>query len=354
MALENTQPTPQIIIDAHQKIAHQALHLGHDYLRHPLALGQQPSRAGLPDALLGRLAVVFASIWTLPRQKNHKSALPRYETPRRAYELALHQWDYYQRLADSSPQIWLVRTASDLDQVLQTWQPSTPLNKRQQGLLLALSGADPILEPRQFEEWYERGVRCVGLAYLETRYSGSAGEADIGLTPLGFKLLDALGEHQVLLDLARISRRGFLEALDRYDGPLLISHTYGKSMIDDEEDDDEEDDISSRHLVCRLAERDGVVGVSVRHLGKNRQRASLEALVERIDRICQWTGSSAYAALGSNLIPSTSEVVAPKDIETTGDLWKVGRALARRGYQPADVEAILAGNWLRLLRRALP
>jgi membrane dipeptidase len=352
MALENTQPTPQIIIDAHQKIAHQALYLGHDYLRHPLALGEQPSVAGLPDALLGRLALVFASIWTLPQEKGRQSVLPRYKTPRQAYELALRQWDYYQRLVDNSSQIWLVRSASDLDQVLQTWQPDTPLNERRQGLLLALSGADPILEPRQFDEWYERGVRCVGLAYLETRYSGSASEDNIGLTLLGFKLLDVLAEHQVLLDLARISRRSFLEALDRYDGPLLISHTHGERTIDDEEDD--EDNISFRHLVCRLAERDGVVGVTARHPSNRSKKASLDTLVERIDRICQWIGSSDHTAIGSNLIPSIAEVAAPKDIETTGDLWKVRQALARRGYQPADVEAILAGNWLRLLRRALP
>jgi membrane dipeptidase len=36
------------------------------------------------------------------------------------------------------------------------------------------------------------------------------------------------------------------------------------------------------------------------------------------------------------------------------DLGKVADALKTRGYAPVDVEAILSGNWLRLLRRSLP
>jgi 2-deoxy-D-gluconate 3-dehydrogenase len=42
----------------------------------------------------------------------------------------------------------------------------------------------------------------------------------------------------------------------------------------------------------------------------------------------------------------------------TGARRGIGRgiaaALAARGYAAADVEAIMSGNWLRLLERALP
>jgi microsomal dipeptidase-like Zn-dependent dipeptidase len=36
------------------------------------------------------------------------------------------------------------------------------------------------------------------------------------------------------------------------------------------------------------------------------------------------------------------------------DLRLIGDALAARGYGQADLEAILGGNWLRMLRMALP
>jgi membrane dipeptidase len=36
------------------------------------------------------------------------------------------------------------------------------------------------------------------------------------------------------------------------------------------------------------------------------------------------------------------------------DLGRIGDALSERGYSEADVEDILGGNWLRVLRRGLP
>ncbi|MFQ3648480.1 MAG: membrane dipeptidase [Anaerolineae bacterium] len=354
MTLESPKIPPQIIVDAHQKIALQALYEGFDYLRHPLALGHKPSAAGLPDALLGRIAVIFSAVVTIQRPKNQHTALVmHYHHPKEAYEAALRQWDYYQRLADKTNQVWLVQTAADLHQVLETWQPDTPLNRRRQGLVLTLSGADPILEPRQFEEWYARGVRCVGLAYASTRYSGSSAERSEGLTKQGHELLDVLADYQTIVDVARISERGLYQVLDRYDGPLLVSHGYLESK-----DLDDNFDAVSRSAVCRLAERDGVVALRLLHWPSSarphNQRPPLRAVAEMVDTVCQWTGSSAHVAIGSDLASPQSLEDAPLDVDTTGDLWKLYRLLDSYGFSAADVQAIMAGNLLRLLRRALP
>ncbi len=354
MTLETPKIPPQIIVDGHQKIALQAFYDGLDYLRHPLALGHRPSTAGLPDALLARIAVVISAIVTIQRPKDQRIPLPmHYDDPRGAYRAALRQWDYYQHLADKTNQVWLVQTAADLHEVLETWQPETPLNQRRQGLVLALSGADPILEPRQFEEWHERGVRCVGLAYANTRYVGSYAKRDDGLTKQGHELLDVLADYQTIVDVARISEKGLYQVLDRYDGPLLVSHGYPESR-----GFDYEAETVSRNAVCRLAERDGVVAVRLLHwplwARPHRQRPPLRAAAELIDTVCQWTGSSAHVAIGSDLASALSLEDAPLDIDSTGDLWKLHSLLASYGFSAADVQAIMAGNLLRLLQRALP
>jgi microsomal dipeptidase-like Zn-dependent dipeptidase len=36
------------------------------------------------------------------------------------------------------------------------------------------------------------------------------------------------------------------------------------------------------------------------------------------------------------------------------DLWKVGEALGDAGFSQTDIDNILGGNWIRLLRRGLP
>jgi membrane dipeptidase len=41
-------------------------------------------------------------------------------------------------------------------------------------------------------------------------------------------------------------------------------------------------------------------------------------------------------------------------MDSVADLQVIASGLKRRGYDEADVENILGGNWLRFLRRNLP
>ena len=44
----------------------------------------------------------------------------------------------------------------------------------------------------------------------------------------------------------------------------------------------------------------------------------------------------------------------PAEINTIGDLPLMAARLAAAGYAPEDVAAILGGNWIEFLERALP
>lgn len=352
MTLESSEILSSIIVDAHQKIALQALHQDADYLRHPLTLLPPPG-AGLPDALLGRVAIVFASIMTASRPVTKPNRFFMfYDRPHEAEQAALKQWDYYQRLADSSSQVWLLRDAAELQHVLETWREGTPLNVRRQGLVLALNGADPIREPRHFDAWYERGVRCVGLAYSSTQYSGNCKAHEEGLTRQGYALLDVLADYKVIVDLARISQKGYYQVLDHYDGPLLVSHARLEDRI-------EHVDALNARAVRRLAERGGVVALLVYPFAEglvmdDSCRLPLRAMAQLFDTVCQWTGSSAHVAIGSNLASGFPvSYLLPAEIDTIGDLWKLRAALEDFGFSAADVTAILAGNLIRLLQQVL-
>ena len=43
----------------------------------------------------------------------------------------------------------------------------------------------------------------------------------------------------------------------------------------------------------------------------------------------------------------------PAELDTAADLQKVGEALGDAGFSQTDIDNILGGNWVRLLRRAL-
>lgn len=351
-----------IVVDAHQDIAYNTLAWGRDYRRHPYTHRQQEMSApyatlGLPDAILGRVAVVFASLFTAPatnRPTRVPYQSPTYRTPQEAYQAAMRQCDVYQELADESGQIRLLRTQSDLTAVLDSWSSDIPFNQRIQGLALSFEGADPILEPRQFEAWYERGVRIVGLAWTATRYSGGTG-APAGLSHLGYELLAVMAGYNAIVDLAHASEKAFFETLDAYSGVVIASHANPRRFCD-----------TDRHLsdtmIQRLAERGGVMGVVMLNSflsrawtpGARHTTVSLENVADVIDYVCQLTGSSAHVGIGSDLDGGFGAEATPLEIDTESDLLKIADILEARGYSETDISAVMSDNFLRQLRAALP
>ncbi|MFW5748519.1 MAG: dipeptidase [Chloroflexota bacterium] len=355
-----------IILDAHQDIAFNMACFRRNYRISALKQRQleagtaTPQRngiatIGLPEAIAGRVAVVFSTIFTAPQSA---SAGPwdcvTYADVRQAYSAGMQQMDIYHRLEDHDPRLRLVHSRADLDAVLATWADDRRVTERVQGLVILMENADPILEPRQFEAWYERGVRVVGPAWQATRYSAGTG-APGRLTPLGHELLDVLGDFGVLLDLSHMAEEAFMEALDRYPGPVIASHSNPRHFCN-----------TDRHLsddmIRRLAERDGVMGIVMANgfLQGGWKRAdgkhviTLERVLDAIDYVCQITGSAAHVGLGSDFDGGFGAESVPSEIDTVADLWQIKAGLEGRGFSIGDVDAILSGNMLRKLTDSLP
>jgi membrane dipeptidase len=356
-----------IIVDAHQDIAYNAYCFHRDYTLpaykkrrlEPYTdprVGPGRTTLGLPDALLGRVAVVFATLFVAPKHSPFLDGWnePVYADARQAHDLAMKQMDYYERLADEHEQIQLIRTAHDLESVLATWADDAPVDKRVQGLVVLMEGADPIIEPKQFEEWHDRGVRLVGPAWSRTRYTGGTGFPE-PLTPLGFELLDVLADTHTILDLSHLSEEAFYQAIDRYQGPMVATHSNPRKFRD-----------SDRHLSDRmirlLAERDGVIGAVIynRFLhptwtpGESRSAVPFTTVLDVIDHVCQVTGSARNVGIGSDFDGGFGVESIPQGMDTVGDLWWIGDGLRRRGYTEGDIEGVLSGNFLRKLRESLP
>jgi membrane dipeptidase len=356
-----------IVVDAHQDIAYNFACHGRDYRRSTLQTRQleahlEPDRdrgvatLGLPDALLGRVALVFATLFVAPPKDSEGKPWAKVvaQTPRQAYQLALDQLDYYSRLTDETDKIRMVKTAADLDAVLATWADGKELADHRQGLVVLMEGAEPIIEPQQFEEWYERGVRIVGPAWAATRYAGGTGQPG-PLTKLGYELLDIMRDMNVILDLSHLAEEACLQALDRYDGVVIASHSNPRHFRD-----------SDRHLtdtlIRQLAERDGVMGIVLYNTflsndwrkGDRKSDVPFSVVLDAMDYVCQLTGSSAHVGIGSDFDGGFGRESTPDGLDTITDLLTIGAGLRARGYADSDIEAILGGNMLRKLRQALP
>lgn len=351
------------IVDAHEDIAYNALYFGRDYRqsvavkRRNEANGDHPNgiaTVGLPESMLGRVGIVFATIFTAPQTANMMAAsvTPHYKDAKEAYQMGMAQLDYYQRIADESDKLQLVRTQAELDAVIETWQPGKEVSDHKQGLVLLMENADPIIEPKQFEEWYARGLRVVGPAWQASRYCGGTGQPG-PLTSLGRDLLEVMAGFNAILDLAHMAEESFLEAVDRYEGVMIASHANPRSFRD-----------SDRHLsddmIRRLVERDGVMGIVpynnflANGWKRGDPRVPFSTILDAMDTVCQIAGSAAHVGIGSDFDGGFGVQSVPEGVDTITDLWKIGDGLKERGYSDSDVEAILGGNMLRKLRQSLP
>lgn len=355
-----------LIVDAHEDLAWNMLTFGRDYTKSALAIREHEAGTpaprvngntllGKPEWLLGHVGVIFATLFVSPAQHSRGEWDTQiYHAAREAYERASAQLDAYHRLVEDDERFRLIGTRADLEEVVATWADDQTLAERRIGLVPTMEGADPILEPEQVEEWYERGVRSVGLAWEATAYAGGTHEPG-PLTAEGRHLLEVMADLGMMLDLSHLAEEAYFQAVDQYAGVVIASHSNPHRFLPTSRG-------LSDDMISQLAERDGVMGIVPynRFLKPGwrprdgKHRVPLARVVDAIDHVCQVTGSVDHVGLGSDFDGGFGLEHTPAGIDTVTDLQKLREPLAERGYTPAHVEAILGGNWLRMLRRALP
>lgn len=357
-----------IIVDGHQDMAWNYFNNRRDFPQSawagrrretdPVFLQHYGRRmVGLPEALIGRVVMTCGTIFVSPKSTvMYPDETVFYETPHEAYQIGIQQIDYYHRLAEEHARIKLIQSQADLDALLATWREGTQLADHCFGIMIAMEGADPILDPEQVEEWYARGLRVVGPAWTATRYSG--GTHAVGpLTDLGRELLEVMASFGMVLDLSHMAPEACYEALDRYEGPLFASHSDPLKFRPDRPDRNLSDEV-----IRLIAEHDGTVGIVPYNLflvpgwqmGDRKEAATMKTVIAAIDYVCQLTGSARYVGIGSDFDGGFGGESVPVGLETVADLWEIGPALAARGYAPEDISAVLSGNVLRVLRAGLP
>jgi membrane dipeptidase len=79
--------------------------------------------------------------------------------------------------------------------------------------------------------------------------------------------------------------------------------------------------------------------------------AGLEIIADNIERVCMLAGSTAHAAIGSDLDGAFGKEQSPYDLETIADLIKVAEILSDRNFTDEDIAGIMGGNWINFLKK---
>src|ERR671917_1589424 len=313
--------------------------------------GRCAGTTGFPDLRAGEIGLVFATV--IARKNHGQNANIDFRTHEIAFAQAQGQLAYYQEL-ERQGIIRLIRTRADLDAWRAAWEAdpaSAPF-----GFVLLMEGADPIVAPEQARLWWDDGLRMIGLAhYGPSAYAFGTGSAG-PLTEKGRELLRVMDELGMILDVSHLTDESFHEALDRFQGPVLASHSNSRALVPGDRQLDDA-------MIGRMIERDGVIGAVmdawmlepgwVRGVTTS-EHLTLEAVADQIDHVCQLAGNSRHAAIGTDLDGGYGIEQTPNDLDTIADVQKIPELLRKRGYEEDDVAAVMHGNWLGLLERGLP
>lgn len=359
-----------IIVDAHADIAWNMLSFGRDYTR-PVSetraleagsytvLRNGTSMLGWPEWVSGRVAVIFASLYVTPvRWQTYSKDKLVYTDFDEAKHHYWDQMDVYTRLVEEEQdKFGMIRNLVDLEGILDTWDESTEGSPRV-GFVIAMEGAEGITDVGELDGWFERGLRIVGPCWAGTRYAGGTHEPG-PLTDDGHELLEAMDGFGFILDISHMAEQATLEALDRFEGVVIATHSNARALLQGSE-------IPDRHLsdlvIKRIAEREGVIGVVPYNrflsgdwrIGDPRELVSFERVLDQMDHMCQIVGGADHVAIGSDFDGGFGLEKVPVGIDSVADLQLIGDELSSRGYEQSDVSAILSGNWLRALHNALP
>ena len=80
---------------------------------------------------------------------------------------------------------------------------------------------------------------------------------------------------------------------------------------------------------------------------------TVETVLAHIQHMVDLVGPD-HVGLGSDLDGGFTTAETPEGIDSVADLRLIGDGLEARGFGAGDVAKILGGNWIRVLRGALP
>ena len=358
------------IIDGHLDLSWNALGWGRDLRCSAAEINRREAKMtdhaarghainSLHEMRRGKVALCMATVLAgadpdIAHAQANSRLSSEYPCQEMAYAVAQGQFAFY-HLMEEQGEMAMIRTAEDLKAHWARWLVGG--NERLPiGYVLAMEGADPIINPRQAEAWWRQGLRCASLVHFgRSRYAVGTGK-DGPLTSDGVSLLAEFQRLGMILDVTHLSETSFQQALDCFDGPVMASHSNCRGLVPgDRQLSDEQ--------IGRLVARGAVIGVCLDNwmlypgwqTGRtSRELVGLAAMANHMDRICQLAGNCRHVGFGTDADGGCGTEQAPRELETIGDLQKIADILAARGYSEADIVNIFHGNWLRFLLQHLP
>jgi len=240
-------------------------------------------------------------------------------------------------------------------------------------------------------DFYERGVRCMTLTWMNTnRWADSSDGEPVhgGLTEFGRSVVREMDRLGMIIDCAHVSEQTLLDVLETTKSPVIVSHSCMRALVDiprNVSDDALRAVRKNGGVVCvnffpgfldnAYHERVAALWTEYRarsaelapQYGGDRGKAwhaleeefekriaeippvPLSVLIDHIEHAVKIAGVD-HVGLGSDFDGIST---CPVGLEDVSKLPAVTEELVKRGYSDKDIRKILGGNLLRLVEKRM-
>src|SRR5438094_1324515 len=276
--------------------------------------------------------------------------------PERGLQVALGQIARLYTEAEQSKRCVVCRTHEEIERALDS---------KQIGFVITMEGIEPLGDDLDLlRAFYKLGVRAIGLTHARTNAAGhggifaASGSSPEGLTPFGRDLVRECEKLGLIVDLAHINPAGFKEIVDLTTKPLIVSHTNSRKFYNVERNISDEQ-------IKMIGERRGVIGINSVLVSPRQEDATLDCYVDHIQHIadligidCVGIGFDFFEFIYRQWPESKKKWMAEKlttphfipDLTNHSHARNLTQKLIERGFDDADIEKILRGNWLRIFK----
>jgi membrane dipeptidase len=267
----------------------------------------------------------------------------------------LQGWSFY---AGHNSDLWtLVGKAEDLDAAKA---------QKKIGMVLGVQNAEHFRSVKDVKAFYELGLRCSQLTYnTQNRIgSGSTDRADGGVSDYGEAIIKAMNEVGMLVDVSHCGDKTTLGAIEISPKPIAITHSNCRALNNHPR-------VKTDEAIKKLAAKGGVMGITgVRMFVSDKEPTTIDNIVDHIDHVKKLVGIE-HVGVGSDADLAGYDKLPPEmqkqlraaykssyafrdkiDIEGFNHpkkMYDLVEAMIRRNYSDENIQAVLGGNFRRLL-----
>ena len=238
--------------------------------------------------------------------------------------------------------------------------------KQKIAVIMGLQNADEFREPKDVKAFYELGLRCAQLTYNTQNLigSGSTERVDGGISDYGEQIIKSMNEVGMLVDVSHSGDKTTLDAIELSPKPIAFTHSNCRALNNHPR-------LKTDEAIRKLAAKGGVMGITgVRMFVKDKEPTTVEDIVDHIDHVAKLVGID-HVGIGSDSDLMGYDHMPPDQykqlkagykasyafrdkIDTDGfdhprKVYDLTAALIRRGYSDSNIQAVLGGNFRRLL-----